>query len=227
MSRQPLRRVAIRALSFSPSPVSVRSRTVTSITKYLPRHQPSRFPSSLIQRRFASEEAQTQSEPEADGATEAQHGHNSIAASSHEAENPEQEEKVLRDQEEAEIFEPEELERESSALGDPSLGESAPEPPESRVSEGLAKSASSAAEQIADSARSAYEGASQRASSAAQSAGLTEGKRPGAVGQQAGVIYVGNLFFDATEDDLSKEFGKVGEVINAVVKRDARGLSRG
>lgn len=39
--------------------------------------------------------------------------------------------------------------------------------------------------------------------------------------------YVGNLFFDVTENDLTKEFGRFGTVKKARVIRDARGLSKG
>ena len=40
-------------------------------------------------------------------------------------------------------------------------------------------------------------------------------------------IYVGNLFFDVTENDLAKEFGKFGAVKNTRLIRDSRGLSKG
>ena len=40
-------------------------------------------------------------------------------------------------------------------------------------------------------------------------------------------VYVGNLFFDVTENDLGKEFGRYGEVKKTRLIRDARGLSKG
>lgn len=40
-------------------------------------------------------------------------------------------------------------------------------------------------------------------------------------------IYVGNLFFDVTENDLSKEFGRFGNIQRTRLIRDARGLSKG
>jgi len=40
-------------------------------------------------------------------------------------------------------------------------------------------------------------------------------------------IYVGNLFFDVTSADLTKEFEKFGEVKAAKVVTDSRGLSKG
>ncbi len=40
-------------------------------------------------------------------------------------------------------------------------------------------------------------------------------------------VYVGNLFFDVTEEDLTKEFSRFGQVDLARIIRDARGLSKG
>lgn len=40
-------------------------------------------------------------------------------------------------------------------------------------------------------------------------------------------VYVGNLFFDVTEDDLSKELSRFGTIKNVRLIRDARGLSKG
>jgi len=40
-------------------------------------------------------------------------------------------------------------------------------------------------------------------------------------------VYVGNLFFDVTENDLTKEFQQFGTIKNARLIRDARGLSKG
>ncbi|RDW84408.1 hypothetical protein BP6252_01998 [Coleophoma cylindrospora] len=40
-------------------------------------------------------------------------------------------------------------------------------------------------------------------------------------------IYIGNLLFDVTDADLSREFQKFGEIKKAAVATDARGLSKG
>lgn len=40
-------------------------------------------------------------------------------------------------------------------------------------------------------------------------------------------IYVGNLVFHVTEDDLKKEFSSFGPIKNAIIAVDARGLSKG
>lgn len=41
------------------------------------------------------------------------------------------------------------------------------------------------------------------------------------------ILYVGNLFFEIKGQDLEREFSSYGEVVNARVAEDARGLSRG
>ena len=40
-------------------------------------------------------------------------------------------------------------------------------------------------------------------------------------------VYVGNLFFDVTAEDLRKHFEKFGAVENALIVHDVRGLSKG
>lgn len=40
-------------------------------------------------------------------------------------------------------------------------------------------------------------------------------------------VYVGNLFFDVTAEDLRKQFENFGVVENALIVHDARGLSKG
>jgi len=40
-------------------------------------------------------------------------------------------------------------------------------------------------------------------------------------------IYIGNLFFDVTENDLMKELSRFGNIIKCRLIRDSRGLSKG
>lgn len=40
-------------------------------------------------------------------------------------------------------------------------------------------------------------------------------------------IYVGNLFFDVTDNDLSKEFSRFGTIKSVRLIKDVRGLSKG
>ena len=59
---------------------------------------------------------------------------------------------------------------------------------------------------------------SNETSSSAPHAGLFD-RKP--------TLYVGNLFFDVTETDLVKEFGRFGVVSKCRIVRDSRGLSKG
>ena len=40
-------------------------------------------------------------------------------------------------------------------------------------------------------------------------------------------IYIGNLFFDVTENDLNKELSRFGTITKCRLIRDSRGLSKG
>jgi nucleolin len=40
-------------------------------------------------------------------------------------------------------------------------------------------------------------------------------------------VYIGNLFFDITEEDLSKEMARFGQIDSVRLMRDSRGLSKG
>lgn len=40
-------------------------------------------------------------------------------------------------------------------------------------------------------------------------------------------VYIGNLFFDVTEDDLAKELARFGKIVRTRLLRDSRGLSKG
>jgi len=40
-------------------------------------------------------------------------------------------------------------------------------------------------------------------------------------------VFIRNMAFDITEEELEKAFAKYGEVVQAMVAKDARGLSRG
>ena len=228
--------MAVRILCLHPAPVAVRSRPLTSLSTRLAHPQCSRTTQSILQRRFVSDEAETRFEPEASGAAEAQHGENSIAAAS-QAQNPQEIEEIAQG---------------SSTLGDPALGARDPEnvseaehveplaqsdqseQSEPTVFDQIAGHASSAQSQAAEYGQAASEAFSAASSAAAQSAGLgrpqdSEVSRSAFRDEQAPsqTVYVGNLFFDATGEDLKREFSNVGEVTGATVKMDARGLSRG
>jgi nucleolin len=40
-------------------------------------------------------------------------------------------------------------------------------------------------------------------------------------------VYIGNLLFDITANDLEQEFGQFGEIKSAIIATDPRGMSKG
>lgn len=196
-------------LSSSPS-VSIsipasKARSITRLTcPVFLRTTPKTAFTSLQRRNYADEPA-TQSEPEADGATEAQHGDNSIAASA----DPDADTNISTSTEQAE---------ESAAAA--------------KV-ESVGEKATGQVSSTADSVKSAVQSASEAAAGAAQSLGAAAGfgsqesqGRPGGE-ETSSSVYVGNLFFDVRSEDLRKEFERAGPVVDTKIIMDARGLSKG
>lgn len=156
-----------------------------------------------LQRRNYADEAVTQSEPEADGATEAQHGDNSIAASA-----------------DANSSSPAEQAEEHTAASNVDS-----------ATERATEQASSAADSVKSAAQTAGEAVTGAAQSLSAAAGLGS-QIPGAGrdtlgGETSKTVYVGNLFFDVRNEDLKKEFERAGPVIDARIIMDQRGLSKG
>ena len=206
-----LRRAAFRVLSSSPSSssisISTKSRPLTTLTVPVLRPGVSRAAFLPIQRRFASEEAATQSETEADGATEAQHGDNSTAASSSDVDASKS------------TSQPEETTATSTIQS---------------AADTASNQASAAAQQVGDAAQSASESVTGAAASVGQSlsqaAGFANSERESSessVGEVSKTVYVGNLFFDVRSEDLKKEFERAGPVVDVKIIMDARGLSKG
>ena len=181
---------------------SIPSRKARSITRLaypisVKHNQKSTF--GLLQRRnYADEAAATQSEPVADGATEAQHGENSIAASA----DPDAD---------ANAAMPAENVEESEAT---SSAKSATE----RATDAVKSAAQTASETVSGATQSLADVAGM--GSQASNAGLGAPKT-------SNVVYVGNLFFDVKEEDLQNEFEKAGRVLTTKIIEDARGLSKG
>ena len=189
-----LRRVAFRALS-PPTSLSTKPRSITTLTPLASRLKRQSLVTPF-QKRFASEEV-TQSEPEADGATEAQHGENSIAESST----------------------PKSADHEHSSVASAV----------SSIRDSVSKKASSAADSITSSARSAQDtisGAAGAVSGFEGSSSSSPFSRREA-SEPSNNLYIGNLFFDVTEDMLGRELEKAGTVISAKIIMDGRGLSKG
>ncbi|KAL9114003.1 MAG: hypothetical protein Q9187_007527, partial [Circinaria calcarea] len=167
-------------------------------------------------RRFASGEV-TQAEPEADGATEAQHGENSIAASSN-----------------GQPTEP--------ATDSASQQTSAQETLDSadHESQSVASAISSAAGTVSNKVSEATETAAQAvgastdymkrsAANAAHAAGVgsSSDEVDGKTSTTPKTVYVGNLFFDVSEDSIRQAMQRFGTVNNVKIIYDGRGLSKG
>ncbi|KAL8736528.1 MAG: hypothetical protein Q9181_002399 [Wetmoreana brouardii] len=147
---------------------------------------------------LSNEAAQTQSEPVADRETEAQHGDNSIAASSQEQSKATEGEPA--ETEPAQQSPPEQSQQEHSTLGE---------------------LASSAADKAKETASSAYDAITGESSDA----GVFGQRKPDH--PPSASIYVGNLFFDVKEEDLRKQFEKCGPIESIKIILDNRGLSKG
>ena len=152
-----------------------------------------------LQRRFASGEV-TQAEPEADGATEAEHGENSIAASQDESSAEYSGSSAATSQDHS------------------NTPESADQENHSTVASAVASAAGTATSKVSDAVQSAASTAAGFATS--RSSRYSDlPKSP--------TVYVGNLFFDVTEDRLKQDFSKFGSVKSTKIIYDGRGLSKG
>lgn len=79
---------------------------------------------------------------------------------------------------------------------------------------------------------SAVQSISNAASATASALGMGQSSEDrqstrGARNEPATVLYVGNLFFDVSEDALRKEFSRFGPIKSVRIIYDSRGLSKG
>lgn len=194
-------------LSSSPSvfisiPAS-KARSITHLTYPVFIRKAPRAAFLPLQRRYYADEPATQSEPEADGAIEAQHGDNSIAASA-----------------DANTSTSTEQAEESAAASDVES-----------VAEKSTERASSTADSVKTAAQTAGEAVTGAAQSLGAAAGFrsqtSEAGRDALSGETSKSVYVGNLFFDVRSEDLKKEFERAGPVVDAKIIMDQRGLSKG
>ena len=115
-----------------------------------------------------------------------------------------------------------------------------PQPEQSNPSEQYDAAAEQSAVEAATGEATASSAEAERAISATSQAALAEATAAGLASGSAGAdavtedpelrmkqLYVGNLFFDVTEDDLRREFARHGTVTNVKVVYDNRGLSKG
>ena len=206
ISRFHLRRTALRILSPSTSFLS-KPRSITTATPSALR-VPRQSATSLFQRRWATGEAEAKEE---------------VPISELQPTAQEEVENAIHSDNAADSTPPIETE----AGGDPenlrteSVTEAEP---------GTVESAIKSASQTAANAASAVGEAARSAASAFGGRGFaprSTSARNQTIGEPKPTIYVGNLFFDVTENDLVKELARFGTITRCRLMRDSRGLSKG
>lgn len=93
--------------------------------------------------------------------------------------------------------------------------------------ESVKETFSNATERVAETTRSATGMGGDRSASTGGRSDYGGGSKSGAVVEPKSTIYVGNLFFDVTENDLVKELTRFGTITKCRLIRDSRGLSKG
>lgn len=57
--------------------------------------------------------------------------------------------------------------------------------------------------------------------------GMRPNSRPPLELEPSNSLYIGNILFEVTPQDLEREFAPFGEIVSAKIAQDARGLSKG
>lgn len=195
-----LRRSALRVLSSSPSSLGYKQRSITSLSSSSPLRAKPASTTLQYQRRWATTEAEEQ-----------------------------------KSEEEAPISK---------------LQSTPAEEVENAIDSDNAKAAEPASETVTEAVKSTLSGetsgtvggATSQEYTPAQGAGAKQAGRfptPGPSGEQGHIsreerisqpkptVYLGNLFFDVTEEDLSRELSRFGAIQKIRLLRDSRGLSKG
>jgi nucleolin len=208
VARFTLRRAAFRVLSSPSASLYIKPRSFTTVTSLATRPtKPTYF--APLQKRFASDsaaEAETRAHSEAGGATEVHHRKNSKAASA---------------KDNAATSGESDLVEAADAQGQSTVASAV-----SSAKDTVASKVSDAADAISDSASAAGNTVGEVAAKAADAVGSSMRGSPPVAGSPTN-LYVGNLFFDVSEDDLRREFSKYGEIKSLKIVYDGRGLSKG
>jgi nucleolin len=197
----------LRILSSTPSSFASKPRTITSLSSSLKRSQ-APVQKLIYQQRWASTEAQEKS---TDGEEE--------APVSKLQPTPEEEVANELKSEEADI-----------AASEPVTTEAASEPAADFIAESAAETG---AEPRAPAASNYQPRSPQTQSNDGASTGRFQSNRaidPDRLERMARpkeTVYIGNLFFDITEDDLQREMSRFGPIAKCKLLRDSRGLSKG
>ena len=192
-----LRRSALRLLASSPSTFILKPRAISSLTASSIRARPATR-FVTFRRRWASSEAEAKTEDEGAPISEIQPTPQEEVENAIHEDNAATAEDVAPAEPVAEFTEPAE---------------------EAEVPQSETSPVDTSAESVAEAA------ASSAAPAAAEAA--TPGRRAAAPNDPKSTVYVGNLFFDITENDLQTEFRRFGPVEKVRVMRDTRGLSKG
>lgn len=117
---------------------------------------------------------------------------------------------------------------EAEKKDEPPIEKTEPAPEEVKENAEQTGSTSEAQSAIDSAASIASEAASEAVETVKETAeDLTSTRTPASEGEPKSAIYVGNLFFDVSEQDLQTEFSRFGEVESVKIIRDGRGLSKG
>lgn len=95
------------------------------------------------------------------------------------------------------------------------------------AAESIKETVSNAAGSFGEAARGAMGMGSNSAHSTGGRSDFVDRSSKGALVEPKSTIYIGNLFFDVTENDLVKELSRFGTITKCRLIRDSRGLSKG
>jgi nucleolin len=196
-----LRRTALRFLSSPSSSVLSKPRSITTVTP-LALRIPRQSTQIAFQRRWATNEAEVKKVDENAPVSELQ---------------PTPQEEVENAINSDNAAQP--TEHTTSQNSQPPSGEQGAVDSASKTATETVANAASTVTEAAGSIRSAFTGSEQR-----QDRGE---RRTGQIGEPKPTIYIGNLFFDVTENDLVKELARFGTIVKCRLMRDSRGLSKG
>jgi nucleolin len=206
MRRFQLRRSALRVLSSAPSSYIAKPRTFTTLSSSI--RVPRQSTALAFQRRWATNEAEAKKEEEKD-----------TPISEIQATPEEEVENAIQSDNAAEFAVDSEIQASESAAPE---GQSAVDSALHSVTE----AASNAAETVKETARGTYQSATGFASARSEDSAARRAPREGSLIPKP-TIYIGNLFFDVTENDLVKELARFGTITKCRLMRDSRGLSKG
>jgi hypothetical protein len=196
-----LRRSALRLLSSPSSSFLSKPRSITTVTPPALR-TPRQSAQIAFQRRWVTSEAEAKNENENAPISELQP-------------TPQEEvENAIHSDNAAEVAETPTSQGSQAPPGEQSAVDSAND----AVKEAAANAASTLTE-AAQSTAPAFTRSESR-----QDYGQRRNDR---IGEPKPTIYIGNLFFDVTENDLVKELSRFGTILKCRLMRDPRGLSKG